>query len=52
MRFAPKLYQIARTVNTIEALTSGDPKRMKRRLRNIVVGRLAARTGLLNKLFK
>lgn len=33
------LYRLARTVNDIEKLTSGDPKRMMRRTKNKYLGR-------------
>jgi len=33
------LYKLARTVNDIEKLTSGDPKRMMRRAKNTYLGR-------------
>jgi len=52
MRLASKIYQLARTVNTIEALTSGNPKRIKTRLKNIIVGRALARTGVWRRLYK
>ena len=37
------LYQLARLVATGKALASGDPGRMGRRGRNIILGRLLAR---------
>jgi len=33
------LYQLARLVNDIETFTSGNPKRIARRIKNKVVGR-------------
>ena len=41
------LYRAARTANDVEALTSGNPKRIARRLRNKVIGRT-----LVRKLFR
>lgn len=46
------LYKLARTVQTLKALGSGDPKRMGRRAKNIVVGRALARTGFWRWLWK
>ncbi|MCX8082187.1 MAG: hypothetical protein N3D17_02145 [bacterium] len=33
------LYQLARTVNDIETLASGNPKKITRRIKNKIVGR-------------
>ena len=46
------LYKLARNVNTIEALTSGDPKRARRRAKNIIVGRALAKAGFWRWLWK
>jgi hypothetical protein len=51
VRIAPKLYQLARTINTIEILLSGDPKRIVNRAKNIAIGRGLARSGILNKIW-
>jgi hypothetical protein len=45
-RLSSKLFRAARSVDDVEALASGDPKRIARRAKNKVVGRLLARTGL------
>ena len=50
MRIAPKLYQLARTINTVEALLSGDKKRILRRAKNIFLGRAMGRH--INKIWK
>jgi len=41
-----KIYKFARTINDLETLASGDPKRIARRARNKVLGRM------LGKLFR
>ena len=51
MRIASKLYQLARFVNTIEALTSFDSKRIQRRIKNIAMGRLAGHTKIWKKIY-
>ncbi len=40
MRLSRLLYRSARVANDVEAITSGDPKRMQRRLKNKLLGRL------------
>ncbi len=46
------LYKLARNVNTAKVLLSGDPKRINRRAKNIVLGRLLARAGVWRRLWK
>lgn len=41
-----KIYNAARTINDLETLASGDPKRIARRAKNKVLGRI------LGKLFR
>jgi hypothetical protein len=43
------LYQLARTVNTIQAITK--PRRLPRRLKNILIGRLLSRAGVFRILW-
>jgi hypothetical protein len=43
------LYKLARTVNTIQAITK--PRRLPRRLKNIAVGRLLGRMGFWRRLW-
>ena len=41
-KFVSFLYRLARTVNDIETVASGNPKRMARRLKNKLLGRKIA----------
>ena len=41
------LYKLARTANDVETLTSGNPKRIARRLKNKLIGRK-----IVSKLFR
>lgn len=50
-KLSTQLYKLARNVNTIEALTSGKPKRAGRRVKNITLGRTLARGGFWRKLW-
>ena len=51
IRLAPMLYTLARRTNTVEALLSGNRSRIARRMKNIVLGRLMARSGVLRRLW-
>jgi len=51
-RLSSKLFRLARQVDDVEAIASGDPKRVARRAENKVVGRLLARTGVWRRLFR
>jgi hypothetical protein len=51
-RLAAKLFRLARQVEDVEALASGDPTRMARRAKNKVVGRLLGRVGFWHRLFR
>lgn len=44
-RLTSQLYKLARTVNTLGALTSGDSRRAGRRVKNLALGRMMARGG-------
>jgi hypothetical protein len=50
--FTSRLYGVARTANTVSAVASGHPKRVVRRAQNIVVGRVLARAGIWQKLWR
>lgn len=52
MRLSRTLYKNARRANDVEAVMSGNPKRMARRTRNKAVGRAARKSGLFRMLFK
>jgi hypothetical protein len=44
-------FRFARYMDTAEAITSGNPRRIARRAKNIAVGRTAAKLGLFHALF-
>ena len=46
------LYKFARNVNTAETILSRDPKRQRRRVKNIILGRALARAGFWRWLWK
>jgi hypothetical protein len=46
VRLSSWLYRSARIPNDLEAGTSGDPKRMRRLLKNRLVGRLLGTAGI------
>jgi len=52
VRLSRFLYRAARTANDVEAITSGNPKRIERRLKNKLVGRLLGKAGLWRKLWR
>ncbi|HZT96944.1 MAG TPA: hypothetical protein VFB34_08915 [Chloroflexota bacterium] len=45
------LYRVARTANTISAVASGNPRRVSRRAKNIILGRALGRAGLWRLLW-
>ena len=45
MSASSNLYRAARLTRDFEVLASGDPARIRRRIRNRIVGRLLARAG-------
>jgi hypothetical protein len=46
------LYTFARTINTLSVLASGNPRRIKRRVKNIIVGRALGKIGFWRWLWK
>lgn len=51
MTVTSQLFRAARLSATVGAIASGDPKRMSRRAKNIVVGRALGRAGVWRLLF-
>lgn len=52
MRLSRALYRAARIANNVEAVESGDPRRISRRARNVLVGRALSRGGFWRWLWK
>jgi hypothetical protein len=47
-----QLFRAARIADDIEAAGSGNPRRMKRRAKNVVLGRSLRRAGFWRRLWK
>jgi hypothetical protein len=47
-----QLFAAARLVDDVEAVGSGNPKRMVRRARNVAVGRALAKAGVFGWLWR
>jgi hypothetical protein len=52
MRLRSSLYRSARILGDVEAVASGDPKRITRRAKNKLVGRLLGRSGFWRRLWR
>ncbi|HUZ68645.1 MAG TPA: hypothetical protein VMU65_02945 [Candidatus Saccharimonadales bacterium] len=46
------LFRIARIADTVSAVTSGKPRRMARRAKNLAVGRVLRRAGFWRNLWR
>jgi hypothetical protein len=51
-RLRRSLYRSARTLGDAEALASGDPKRIERRAKNKLLGRVLGRSGFWRSLWR
>ncbi len=49
--FSSRLYHLARSTNNLETLLSGDPNRIARRAKNVILGRAFGRAGLWRSLW-
>ncbi len=47
-----QLYRATRISNDISAVASGNPRRVARRTRNVIVGRSVGRAGIWRRLWK
>jgi hypothetical protein len=52
MKLSTRLFKAARTARDIEALASGDPKRVERRAKNKLVGRALGNLGFWRWLWR
>jgi hypothetical protein len=50
--FSSQLYHLARTTNNLETLFSGNPNRIARRAKNVILGRALGRAGLWRALWR
>jgi len=47
-----QLYRAARLSNNISAIASGNPRRIARRAKNVMIGRTLGRSGVWRKLWR
>ncbi len=52
MGLARTLYRAARIANNVETLASGNPRRIRRRAKNILLGRTLGRAGIWRRLWR
>jgi len=50
--FVSDLYKVARTANTLDTLFSGNPTRISRRAKNVILGRALGRAGVWRALWR
>jgi hypothetical protein len=49
--FASSLFKMARTVDNVETVASGNPEKIARRAKNVALGRTLAKKGFWKMLF-
>lgn len=47
-----QMFKAARIVDDVETVASGNPKRIERRTKNVVVGRALGRAGVWRRLWR
>lgn len=52
MKLSRILFRAARVSRDVEAISSGKPKRIERRAKNRIVGRVLSRAGFWRRLWK
>jgi len=52
MRLSRTLYRAARIANDVEAIESSNPRRVRRRAKNVLLGRALGRAGFWRTLWK
>jgi hypothetical protein len=52
MRLRSSLYRSARILGDVEAVASGNPKRITRRVKNKLLGRALGRAGIWRRLWR
>jgi hypothetical protein len=52
MGLARSLYRAARITNNLDTLASGNPRHIRRRAKNIVLGRTLGRAGVWRRLWR
>jgi hypothetical protein len=50
--FVSEMYRAARLANDVSVLASGNPHRMARRAKNVILGRALGRAGLWRALWR
>jgi hypothetical protein len=52
MRLSSSLFRAARLADDAEAVASGNPRRIARRARNVLIGRALGRAGFWRRLWR
>jgi hypothetical protein len=50
--FSSQLFRAARVMDDVEAVGSGNPRRMTRRAKNVALGRALGRAGVWRRLWR